>query len=139
VLVSLLIGLVSAAVAALLVTTLALIVYRPEGLGWRGVTAFFPNVLRLLRGVHSDPEIPRSVRTRIWIAIAYNIQPINLIPDFIPVIGFADNIVVTAWALRSAVRKAGTDVVARHWPGTEEQFALLLQVARLAPPGETTS
>jgi uncharacterized membrane protein YkvA (DUF1232 family) len=89
--------------------------------------------------VHSDPEIPRSVRTRIWIAIAYNIQPINLIPDFIPVIGFADNIVVTAWALRSAVRKAGTDVVARHWPGTEEQFALLLQVARLAPPGETTS
>jgi uncharacterized membrane protein YkvA (DUF1232 family) len=122
-----------------LVLTVALVLYRPKGLGWRAVTGFFPNVLRLLRGVYSDPEVPRTVRIRVWIAIAYNIQPINLIPDFIPIIGFADNIVVTAWALRSAVRKAGTDAVARHWPGTADQFTLLLRVARLTPPPEDTT
>jgi uncharacterized membrane protein YkvA (DUF1232 family) len=120
------------------VLTLVLIVARPKGLGWRGLTVFFPNVLRLLRGLYRDPDVPRSVRIRVWIAVAYNIQPVNLIPDFVPVIGFADNVVVTAWALRSAVRRAGPDAVARHWPGTSEQFALLLRVARL-PPGPDQS
>jgi uncharacterized membrane protein YkvA (DUF1232 family) len=97
------------------------------------VAVFFPNVLRLLRGLYRDPEVPRGVRVRVWIAIAYNIQPLNLIPDFVPVIGFADNVVVTVWALRSAVRKAGADAVSRHWPGTADQFALLVRVARLGP------
>jgi uncharacterized membrane protein YkvA (DUF1232 family) len=121
------------------VLTLVLIVARPKGLGWRGLTVFFPNVLRLMRGLYRDPDVPRSVRIRVWIAVVYNIQPINLIPDFVPVIGFADNVVVTAWALRSAVRRAGPDAVARHWPGTPEQFALLLRVARLPPgPDQTT-
>ena len=130
---SILLGLASALVVAWLVLAVVLVLSRPKGLSWRGVTVFFPNVLRLLRGIYQDPDVPRTVRVRVWIAIAYNIQPINLIPDFIPVVGFADNIVVTAWALRSAVHKAGADAVSRHWPGTNDQFELLVRVARLGP------
>jgi uncharacterized membrane protein YkvA (DUF1232 family) len=131
VLVSILIGLASALAAAWLALTVVLMLARPRGLSAGGVTVFIPNVLRLLRGLYRDPEVPRAVRIRVWIAIAYNIQPFNIIPDFVPVIGFADNVVVTAWALRSAVRKAGPDAVVRHWPGTPDQFALLVRVARL--------
>jgi uncharacterized membrane protein YkvA (DUF1232 family) len=131
---SILIGLGSALAAACLAPILVLIVARPKGLNARTATAIVPNVLRLLRGLYRDPDVPRSVRVRVWIAIAYNIQPFNLIPDFVPVIGFADNVVVTAWALRSAVRKAGTDAVARHWPGTSDQFEVLVRVTRLGKP-----
>jgi uncharacterized membrane protein YkvA (DUF1232 family) len=140
VLVSILIGLASALAAAWLVLTVVLILARPRGLSARAVAVFIPNVLRLLRGLYRDPQVPRTVRIRVWVAIAYNIQPLNLIPDFVPVIGFADNVLITAWALRSAVHKAGADAVARHWPGTAEQFALLVRVARLgSTPGDTTT
>ena len=66
--------------------------------------------------------------------MAYNAQPINLIPDFIPVIGFADNIAVMAWALRAAVRASGTAAVAQHWQGSDETLALLHRVLRTTPP-----
>lgn len=134
VLVTVLIGLAVSLVAAWVILALVLVVARPKGQGAGGVVTFFPNVVRLLRDLHADHSVPRSVRTRVWIAILYNIQPFTLIPDFIPVIGFADNLVVTAWALRSAVRKAGGPAVASHWRGTPDQLAMLFRIARLGPP-----
>jgi uncharacterized membrane protein YkvA (DUF1232 family) len=131
---SILIGLASALAAAWILMTVVLLLVKPEGQSARSVAGFFPNVVRLLRGLYQDPGVPRPVRIRVWIAIVYNIQPINLIPDFVPVIGFADNVVVTAWALRSAVRRAGADAVARNWNGGSDQLALLFRVARLGPP-----
>ena len=56
-------------------------------------------------------------------------QPINLIPDFVPVIGFADNVVVTAWALRSTIRGVGREVVAQHWSGSQAGLAMVLRLA----------
>ncbi len=110
---------------------LALLIARPRGESVRHITRFLPDVARLLRDLHRDSAVPRSVRWRLWVALAYNVQPFTIIPDFIPVIGFADNIVVTTWALRSAVRKAGRDAVIRNWHGSREQLALLFRVARL--------
>ena len=78
--------------------------------------------------------MPLAVRGRIAIALLYNAQPINLIPDFIPVVGFVDNIVITTWALRSAARRAGPDRVVAHWPGTHDELVLLYQLARLGVP-----
>jgi uncharacterized membrane protein YkvA (DUF1232 family) len=92
-----------------------------------------PDIVRLLRRLAADPTTARGVRWRLVVAIIYNVQPINLIPDFIPVIGLVDNMVVICWALRSAIRSAGSAAVERHWPGTPEELALLYRVARLAP------
>lgn len=130
---AILVGLASALVAAWLLLTVALLVARPRGQGFGSVITFLPGVIRLLRGLHADPSVPRSVRIRVWIAIVYNIQPINIIPDFVPVIGLMDNVVVTAWALRSAVSKAGSQAVVDHWRGTPDQLELLFRVARLGP------
>ena len=72
------------------------------------------------------------MRRRLRIALIYNLQPINLIPDAIPVIGLADNVAVLAWALRGAVRIAGPDAVARHWKGSPESLAALYRALRLS-------
>jgi uncharacterized membrane protein YkvA (DUF1232 family) len=138
VLLAILIGLASALVAAWLLLTLLLVLVRPRGQGVGSAVTFLPGVLRLLRALYADRSVPRSVRIRVWIAIVYNIQPINLIPDFVPVIGMVDNVVVTAWALRSAVHKAGGRAVVDHWRGTPEQLDLLFRVARLGPVPEPT-
>lgn len=92
----------------------------------------FPDTLRLTAALYRDRSLPKSVRWRLRIALVYNIQPINLIPDFIPVIGFADNAIVLAWALRSTVRMSGAEAVERHWTGTPVALDTLNRALRLS-------
>ena len=110
------------------------LIRRPSRESLRDVFVFFPDVLRLVWALARDPTVPRGARWRLAIAFVYCAQPINLIPDFIPVIGFADNIVVVAWALRSTIRLAGHDTVSEHWNGTDAQLSRLYRVTRLQQP-----
>jgi uncharacterized membrane protein YkvA (DUF1232 family) len=55
------------------------------------------------------------------------------VPDVIPVLGYADDVVVVAWALRSVVRRAGTDALERHWPGEPAGLAVVARLARPTP------
>jgi len=87
-----------------------------------------PDVVRLLRRLASDPAVPRW---RLVLLLAYLALPFDLIPDFIPVLGYADDVIVVAWALRSVVRKAGPEALERNWPGTPDGLAVVRRVARL--------
>jgi uncharacterized membrane protein YkvA (DUF1232 family) len=134
VIVQVLVGCAVGLVVAWVALALVLLAFRPPGQSFHDLAKVFPNSLRLAVALYRDPALPRSVRWRLRIAIIYNLQPINLIPDFIPVIGFADNAIVLIWALRSAIRVAGADAVARHWPGTPEGLAVVYRATRLASP-----
>ena len=61
-------------------------------------------------------------------------MPIDLIPDFVPVIGYADDAIIVAIGLRSVVRAAGPEVIAAHWPGTDTGLAVLHRLAGLPAP-----
>jgi uncharacterized membrane protein YkvA (DUF1232 family) len=102
---------------------------RPDELTARDALRLLPDVVRLVRRLAADRSLPRAVRTRLWLLLAYLLSPIDLVPDFLPVIGYADDVVVVAWALRSVVRRAGSGALERHWPG---QPAGLTVVSRLA-------
>ena len=91
------------------------------------------DTLRLLKDLVADRSLPRGVRGRLGVAIAYAGQPFNLIPDWIPVIGYADNIVVVCWALRSVIRVAGATAVEQHWRGTPASLAQLYRLVRVNP------
>ena len=106
-------------------------VTRPDDLRLREMLRLLPDVLRLLRRLAADGSLPRGVRVRLWLLLAYLALPIDLVPDFIPVLGYADDAVVVALVLRSVVRRAGSDAVGRHWPGTAEGLAALRRIARL--------
>jgi len=63
--------------------------------------------------------------------LGYLALPFDLVPDVIPVLGWADDAIVVALVLRSVVRRAGPEALARHWPGSPEGLAALRRLARL--------
>ena len=96
----------------------ALLVANP-GPGLLGeVITLLPDVIRLLKRLATDRTLPRSVRVRLGLMFAYLAFPLDLIPDVVPVLGYADDAIVVAAVLRSVVRSVGLSPLQRHWPGT---------------------
>jgi uncharacterized membrane protein YkvA (DUF1232 family) len=75
--------------------------------------------------------VPVAARARLWLLLAYLAMPIDLVPDFVPVVGYADDALLVAWALRSVVRAAGPEALERHWPGTPEGLDVVRRLARV--------
>src|SRR3954449_9529580 len=109
----------------------ALWLARPEEIRVRDALRLLPDLVRLLRRLAADDSLPRGVRIRLWLLLGYLLIPIDLVPDFIPVIGYADDAVVVALALRSVTRRAGPAALDRHWPGTPEGLAAVRRLAGL--------
>ncbi|WP_169580984.1 MULTISPECIES: DUF1232 domain-containing protein [Microbacterium] len=93
---------------------------------WRAVMRLVPDVVRLVKRLASDPSVPRATRWWLLGLLGYLLLPIDLVPDFLPVIGFADDAIVVAIVLRSAIRHAGIEAIERHWPGTPAGLATVL-------------
>lgn len=98
----------------------------------RAALRLLPDVVRLVRRLAADRSLPRGVRVRLALLAMYLLSPIDLVPDVVPVVGYADDLVVVALVLRSVVRVAGPGALDRHWPGTPEGLDLLRRAARLA-------
>lgn len=92
-----------------------------------------PDVIRLLRSLAADPDLPRGIRIRLVLLLGYLLMPIDLVPDFLPVIGYADDAIIIAIALRSVAHAAGAAALARHWPGSPAGLAALQRLAGVHP------
>jgi uncharacterized membrane protein YkvA (DUF1232 family) len=103
----------------------ALLIVRPKGNLLGETLRLLPDLLRLLRRLAGDADVPRAARVRLWLLLAYLAIPIDLVPDFVPVLGYADDAIIVSLVLRSVVRRAGAPVVRRHWPGTDNGLAAL--------------
>lgn len=103
----------------------------PETLKAREALRLLPDLLRLIRRLAADPTMPRPVRIQLGLLLVYLALPIDLIPDIIPILGYADDAIVVAIVLRSVTRAAGTEALTRHWPGTPAGLHLIRQLAGL--------
>jgi uncharacterized membrane protein YkvA (DUF1232 family) len=121
----LLIALGGGVVLAWLGIAIVLIRARPGGPAVGEAIRLLPDLLRLLARLARDSTLPRGVRVRLWLLLAYLASPIDIIPDFIPVIGYADDVVIVALTLRAVVRRVGNEPLRRHWPGTEAGLAAI--------------
>jgi len=126
-----LVGLFVALLLSWGVLVVFLLLARPKGSLLQEALRLLPDTLRLLKGLATDHTLPRGVRLRLWLLFVYLAIPIDIIPDFIPVIGYADDAIVVCWVLRSVVRRAGADAVRKHWPGTDDGLAALWRIAGL--------
>jgi uncharacterized membrane protein YkvA (DUF1232 family) len=106
------------AVAVWLVVVVALILVgrRVEA---KQLARLVPDLASLLRGLLHDPRVPRGSRVLVSLAIVWVISPIDLLPEFLPVIGPLDDVIVVALVLRHLIKRAGPDVVQEHWPGDQ--------------------
>ncbi|QQQ77370.1 DUF1232 domain-containing protein [Saccharothrix sp. 6-C] len=125
-----LVGVALGLVGLWLLLVLCLFLGRPRGVALRLVLRLLPDVLRLVTRLARDPRVSRSARVRLWLLLAYLALPFDLVPDFIPVLGYADDAIVVVWVLRSVIRAAGPEVVAEHWPGTPDGLAVVRRLTR---------
>jgi uncharacterized membrane protein YkvA (DUF1232 family) len=95
----------------------------------REIAAFLPDCVGLIRRLLRDPRVPRRPKVALWLLLPYLASPIDLIPDFIPVLGHFDDAVLVAAVLAYVIRRAGRDVVEELWPGSERGLAVVLRLA----------
>jgi uncharacterized membrane protein YkvA (DUF1232 family) len=126
------IGITAALVVAWLALVIALLVLRPRGGLLREALRILPDALRLIRRLAADNTLPGGVRVRLALLLVYLAIPFDVIPDFIPVLGYADDAIIITAVLRSVVRRAGLDAVHAHWPGTDDGFDALVRLTGLA-------
>lgn len=128
------VGGVLAVYAVLLLLLWAYARRHPETVTMKDALRLLPDLLRLIRRLLADRSVAVGVRVRLALLLVYLASPIDLVPDFIPVIGYADDVVIVALVLRSVISRAGDDAVRRHWPGTPEGLAVILRLAGLGAP-----
>jgi uncharacterized membrane protein YkvA (DUF1232 family) len=95
----------------------------------RQLVTLLPNLVGLFRALLRDPRIPRGSRVMVGFALAWFVSPVDLVPEFVPVLGPLDDVVVAALVLRHVLRKAGRDVIAEHWSGDQATLGVLLRIA----------
>src|SRR4051795_936515 len=83
----------------------------------RALAGFVPDCVVLFKRLLGDPRVSRARKLPLACALVYLAIPIDLVPDFIPIAGQLDDVVVVALALRSVLRSAGEGPVREHWPG----------------------
>jgi uncharacterized membrane protein YkvA (DUF1232 family) len=119
-----------ALVYAVLLVLLAFYARRhPETVGMKEAMRLLPDLLTLLRRLTADRALRRGLRVRLVLLLVYLLMPIDLVPDFLPVIGYADDVIIVALVLRSVIRGTGKEPLERHWPGSPAGLALVQRLA----------
>jgi uncharacterized membrane protein YkvA (DUF1232 family) len=90
---------------------------------------FIPDCLVLLRRLIGDEGVPRRRKLILLCLVAYLSVPIDLVPDFIPVAGQVDDVIIAALALRYALRSGGPELLRRHWPGPDDSLQVVMRLA----------
>jgi uncharacterized membrane protein YkvA (DUF1232 family) len=96
----------------------------------RDLVEFIPACLTTARGLRNHPDVPTRAKVALLVAIVWTVSPIDLIPEFLPVIGPLDDIVVIALAIRYAARAVPRDVLLDAWPAEPRLLERLLGPSR---------
>jgi uncharacterized membrane protein YkvA (DUF1232 family) len=96
----------------------------------RALAGFIPDCIVLCSRLLRDPRVPRRKKLLLVALAGYLALPFDLVPDFIPVAGQLDDVIIAALVLRSFLRGGGAPLVSAHWPGPESTLALVHRLAR---------
>ncbi len=122
-----------------LVLMVCLAILRPDGATLRDSARVVPDAVRLVTRLSRDHTLSRPIRLRLLLLVGYLAIPVDLVPDFVPVLGHADDAIVIGIVLRSVIRRAGPDIVRQHWPGTPGGLDTLARLCRIPALRRTSS
>ncbi len=117
-------------VVGVYVVGLAALLLAGRGTDARAVARLVPDCLRLARRLARDPRVSRGRRLSLLALVAYLALPFDLVPDFIPVLGALDDVLLVILVLRGVARAAGPELIAEHWPGPPRGLELLQRALR---------
>ena len=90
-----------------------------------------PDLVRLMARLAADPVLPRSAKVALAAAVVYLLSPVDLIPDFVPFVGYLDDALLAAVMLDGVLNYVDRAVVLRYWPGSPQSLDKLARAARL--------
>ena len=100
-----------------------------SGVSGAALLSLVSDVILLLKDLATDARVPLRDKVMAGAAAAYLVTPVDFVPDFIPVAGQADDLMIAVWAFRRLLGAAGYDVIYELWRGTDEGLALVLTLA----------
>lgn len=95
----------------------------------RALAGFVPDCIVLVGRLIRDERVPRRRKLLLAALVGYLALPFDLVPDFIPVVGQLDDVLIVALVLRQFLRSGGEQLVREHWPGPERSLRLVLRLA----------
>ena len=99
-----------------------------RGVDSREVARFIPDCIVLLKRLLGDPRVPRRAKIAVALLIPYLAWPLDLVPDFIPVVGQLDDAIFVAAAVAYVARTAGRNVVKELWPGSDRGLQIVVAI-----------
>ena len=90
-----------------------------------------PDVVRLISRLVADPVLPRAAKIALGAAVVYLLSPIDLMPDFVPLVGYVDDLLLGAVVLDGLLNWVDRSLVLRYWPGSPAALDTLARTARV--------
>ena len=90
-----------------------------------------PDLVRLLSRLVADPVLPRSVKLALAAALVYLLSPFDLLPDFLPFIGYLDDVAIAAVVVDGILNHVDRALVMRYWPASPDALEKVARVARV--------
>ena len=91
----------------------------------RDVARFIPDCIVFVRRLVGDPRVPLRHKLLLGALVGYLAFPIDLVPDFIPVAGHIDDLLLVVLALRVVLRASRSELLREHWPGPGSSLAFV--------------
>ena len=96
----------------------------------RELLRVLPDLARVIGRLLADPVLPRAAKIALAAAVAYLLSPIDLIPDFIPVVGILDDVLLAAIVVDGLLNHMERGLVLEYWPGDARSLERVASVAR---------
>jgi uncharacterized membrane protein YkvA (DUF1232 family) len=96
-----------------------------RGISMKDAVLALPNLIKLVYRLMRDRRIPWKSKAILGGVLGYLVVPIDVVPDFIPVIGQADDVLLLSYALRHIIDVAGSDVILEHWDGSQDVLEIV--------------
>ena len=90
-----------------------------------------PDIARTVARLATDPMLPTAAKFAIAAAVLYLVSPVDLIPDFIPILGALDDVLVAAILVDGILNVVDRGLVLKYWPGSTESLERVAGAARL--------